>query len=490
MHIEFAKKIHDRKSNPVFSDFVKKIENNDREMVRNLVSEKRFEDTFTPIVYDRRVQLRVMNEIPDYDMVNSDIIIDRDDPLVRLSVALARYKTTNQFTLNMSTEFVTYDDEQGRFDTLRRCKALYDRLMERLESCASVFGYTRAYKADYSYILGEIRTALKGMVKNVSYAIEVGGGELSNKNLFFLIVTFINNMYRAHEGFRRLVVPEFVFGLLKGNVDELNFYRYDRAREREDRNEKLLELKNVEKAPKMVTRKTFVNKEIDKSLTNGVYNGMLFAELCDNGIIKQGSDKNLYRTDTEKNIIAKLKEMKLDLANGKNTAKIGVNRIQAIFKEHSVKTFRELKTAKKDSSFFLMDVTSIDSDYFVAAQRNFKLNSDSAEVLENVNDGIINLVEKLSEEPGKRHFKNYFRACFYRNIDERSALELNEYNNQIIEEVHANYRLGRKNNDYADTMRYKALEDELITYGLSENKLIGLNAPEVDYSEEYNQCWN
>jgi len=493
MLIEFAKKIHDRKSNPVFSDFVKRIEMNDREMVRNLVSEKRFEDTFTPIVYDRRVQLRVMNEIPDYDMVNSDIIIDRDDPLVRLSVALARYKTTNQFALNMSTEFVTYDDEQGRFDTLRRCKALYDRLMERLESCASKFGYSKSYHADYSYILGEIRVALKHMIENISYAVETSGGELSNRNLFFLVVTFINNMYRAYEGFRRLVVPEFVFGLLKGNVEELNFYRYHKVNRKHDHEERILELKNVQKAsvPKMVTRKTFVNKEIDRSLSNGVYNGMLFAELCDNGIIKQGSDKCLYRTDTEKNIILKLKDLKLDLANGKNTSKIGVNRIQTIFKEHKVKTLRELKNAKKDSGFFLMDVTSFDSDYFVAAQRNFKLNSDSSEILENVNDGIINLVQKLSEEPGKYHFKNYFRACFYRNLDERSALELNEYNNQIIEEVHENYRLGRKNNDFADSMRYKALEDELITYGLSENKLIGLNEPEVeDYSEEYKLCGN
>ena len=490
MLIEFAKKIHERKVNPVFSDFVKRIESNDREIFRNLCTEKRFEDTFTPIVYDRRVQLRVMNEIPDYDIVNSDIIIDRDDPLVRLSAVLARYKTTNQFALNLSTEFVTYDDEQGRFDTLRRCKALYDRLMERLESCASTFGYTKSYHGDYSYILGEIRTALKAMVKNISYAIETEGGELSNRNLFFLVVTFINNMYRAHEGFRRLVVPEFVFGLLKGNVEELNFFRYHKDNEAKISEEKLLELKNVDKVPKMVTRKTFVNKEIDKSLNNGVYNGMLFAELCDNGIIRQGSDKNLYRTETEKDIILKLKDMKLNLANGKNTAKIGINRIQTICKEYKVKTLRELKTAQKNPEFFLMNVTSYDSNYFVAAQRNFKLNSDSTEVLENVNDGIIDLVSKLSEEPGKYHFKNYFRACFYNNLNKISALRLNEYNNQIIEEVHENYRLGRKNNDFADTMRYKALENELVNYGLSETELIGLNDPVVDYSEEYKLCVN
>ena len=492
MLIEFAKKIHQRKANPFFSDFVKRIETNDRDVFKEFEKEKRYEDTFTPVVYDRKIQLRVMNEIPDYDMVNSDIIIDRDDPLIRLCSALARYKTTNQFSLNLSTEFVAYDDEQGRFDTLRRCKALYDRLNERLESHSSKFGYTKSYHTDYSYILGEIRSALRLMVRNISYAIDAEGGELSNKNLFFLVVTFINNVYRAHEGFRRLVVPEFVFGLLKGNVEELNFHRYTKETAYREAQEKILELKNVEKVsvPKMVTRKTFVNKEIDLSLNNGVFNGMLMAELCDNGIIMQGSDKNLYRTDTEKNIVLKLKEMKLDLANGKNTAKIGVNRIQTIFKEHHVHTLRELKAAKKDSKFFLMPVSSIDSDYFVAAQRNFKLNTDSSEVLENVNDGIIDLVQRLSTEPGKYHFKNYFRACFYQNVDKLAALELNEYNNQIISEVHENYRMGRENNDFADTLRYQHLEEELLNYGLSENALIGLNEPLEDYTEEYKLCGN
>jgi len=487
MRIEFAKKRHDTRGNTFFREFVKKIETNDREIMREIAGEKRYDDTFTPVVYDRRIQLKVMNEIPDYDMVNSDIIIDRDDPLIQLCAALARYKTTNQFALNLSTKFVTYDDEQGRFDTLRRCKALYDRLSERLDIASTKFGYTTIYKTDYTYILKEIRTSLKLMVKNISFAIEAEGAEISNKNLFFLTVAFINNVYRAYEGFRRLVVPEFVFGLLKGNVEELNFYRFNREIAEREQHEEILELKNVEKdaSPKMVTRKTFVNKEIDLSLNNGVYNGMLFAELCDRGIIRQGSNKLLYRTKSEKDIITELKEAKIELANGKNTAKIGVNRIQAICKEHKVHTMRDLKKAQTEKSFFLTNVETQGANYFTAAQHNFKLRGDSKEVLNDVNSGIADLVSRLSEEPGKGHYKNYFRACFYNSVDESVAAELNTLNNQIIREVHENYRNGRGSNDIADNVRYRKLEDRLLQYGLSESELIGLNEPLVDETEEY-----
>jgi hypothetical protein len=323
------------------------------------------------------------------------------------------------------------------------------------------------------------------MVKNISFAIEAEGAEISNKNLFFLTVAFINNVYRAYEGFRRLVVPEFVFGLLKGEVEELNFYRYNKIVDEKERREKISELKNVEgePTPKMVTRKTFVNKEIDLSLNNGVFNGMLFAELCDRGIIKQGSNMLLYRTKSEKEIIAELKEAKIELANGKNTAKIGVNRIQTICKEHHVHTMREMKKALSVKGFFLTEVNQ-GVNYFTAAQHNFKLRGDSEEVLENVNSGIADLVTKLSEEPGKSHFKNYFRACFYQNVDESVTQELNDLNNQIIRDVHENYRNGRPNNDRFDDLRYRNLEEQLIKYGISESELIGLNDPLTEETYE------
>jgi hypothetical protein len=455
--------------NPLFEKLIERLdaEQLDKEIEK---SEHRCELTREmSIGYDHNTIIEFMRAVPEFDIMNGTVNIDSENPLAKVSKALARFKNTNQFSLNLSTELVSYDDEQGRFDTLRRCKALFDRFFDTYTCVYDTADVRRKAEEDNNYIGGETQTALKGMIRNITFALY---GEniptINYKDLFFIIVCFINLTYANHETFRRYVLRILVVGLLDHNVENIHKYICKPHEFLALKEEEELYYGETEEVAnlKMVTRKTFVNKEIDLALSNGAHNGLLLAELVDHELIKQGTDGVIYRATAEKNMVDILKSEDISLANGKTTGKLGVNRLQDLFKEFSIRPFREYREKlKSDKSFGGTAVTKFDGNYFVAAQRAHRRGMEPAEVLNNVNEGLKELLEKLSNEPGKRHFKDYFRACFYGDINKEDALKLNDLNNEIIADMH-NVKMASTWREGMD--RYIQLEQKLLGYGLEE----------------------
>ena len=455
--------------NPLFEKLIERLESEqlDKDIEK---SEDRCElSKSISMEYDSNTIIEFMRTVPEFDIMNGTVNIDSENPLAKVSKALARFKNTNQFSLNLSTELVSYDDEQGRFDTLRRCKALYDRFFETYINCYDSTETRRKAEADNNYVVEEVQKALKQMIRNISFALY---GEnvaaISDKDLFFITVCFINLTYANYESFRRYVLRIFVVGLLNNDVRNIHLYICKPHEFLALKEEEELYYGDTEEVAnlKMITRKTFVNKEIDLALSNGAHNGLLLAELIDHDLIKQGTDGVIYRATAEKNMVDILKEEDISLANGKTTGKLGVNRLQDLFKEFSIKPFREYREKlKNDKSFGGTTVTKFDSNYFVAAQRAHKNGVSASEVLTYVNDGLKELLEKLSNEPGKRHFKDYFRACFYGDINKEDALKLNDLNNEIIADMYdvkstSTWREGME--------KYAKLEQKLLGYGLEE----------------------